>query len=161
MLGLLEPFLDLAGEGVAQPEHQERADRRGEEVGQEQLEGRQAEDAGRQVGRRPEADGEPAEDQDLDPVPVEVPLDLCLARPGQELPGQRQAQDLLAVEVAEEVDHEVADQDPGEARAQRRNPVHRPFAGQDRRQDDRGLLGDGQAQPTQHEDEEDPEVAEL
>ena len=87
LLSFLDSALDLVGEDVSQAEHQERAQRGGDQVGQEQLERRQLEDAGRQVGGGPEADGEPAEDQDLEPVAVEIALDLGLARPGQEPAG--------------------------------------------------------------------------
>ena len=79
VLDPVEARLDLVREHVAEPEHQHRAQRRGEEVRQEQLQRRELQDAGRQVGRRPEPDGEPAQDQDLKPVAVEIPLDLGLA----------------------------------------------------------------------------------
>ena len=93
---------------------------------------------------------------------MEIPLDLGLALPGQELPGQRQAQHLLAVEVAEEVDDEVAEQDPGEARRQA------PAATTSCRSCERTAArmigassGTGQAQAAEHQEQRDPQVAEL
>jgi len=153
--------LDLVGEHVPEPEHQQRAERRREQVGHEQLQRGELEDAGRQVGGRAEPDGEPAEDQDLEPVAVKVPLDLRLPRPGQELAGQGEAEHLLAVVIAEEVDDEVAEQDARHARRQGERPPHLAGLREDRRQEDRRLFGDRQAQAAQDQHQRDPEIAEL
>ena len=119
LLDFLDPALDLVGEDVSQAEHQEGAQRGRDQVGEEELQRRQLEDARRQVGRRAESDREPAQDQDLEPVPMKIALDLSFAGPGQESPGDGQAEHLLAVEVAQEVDDEVADQDADQAGRER------------------------------------------
>ena len=50
---------------------------------------------------------------------VEITLDLRFPGPGQQPSGQGQAEHLLAVEVAQEIDDEVADQDADQAGRER------------------------------------------
>src|SRR5690349_7211046 len=63
LLNFLDAALDLLGESVSQAEHQERAQRGGHQVGEEELEWRKLQDTGGEIGRRAEADGESAENQ--------------------------------------------------------------------------------------------------
>ena len=123
LLHLANAALNLMGKRVAQPEHQERGQRCRHHVGHQQLERRQLENAGGQVGGRAKTRHESARDQDLEAVPVKVPLDLGFPLPGQEPAGQREAENLLAVEETQEVDDQIAKQDPDQATRQGQRPL--------------------------------------